>query len=142
MPCSLHSDSDQQKDNINRTQPLASSMCNIDILAIIFLLFFFQMAALNFNRILLMLANQGSIPLDTLQNQDGLNLGDVHFCPMRRTLHMQRISLDHLRGLIAEGAFMPPASEGPPKLAGLLPFSWSSRQTANMKGSQMSMWGS
>ena len=26
-PCSLHSDSDQQKDNINRTQPLASTTC-------------------------------------------------------------------------------------------------------------------
>ena len=30
MPCSLHSDSDQQKDNINHTQPLASSACNFD----------------------------------------------------------------------------------------------------------------
>ena len=29
-PHSLHSDSDQQKDNINHTQPLTSSMCNID----------------------------------------------------------------------------------------------------------------
>ena len=30
MPCFLHSDSDQQKDNINHTQPLASSTCNIN----------------------------------------------------------------------------------------------------------------
>ena len=30
MPCSLHSDSDQQKDNINCTQPLASSTCNFN----------------------------------------------------------------------------------------------------------------
>ena len=29
-PCSLHSDSDQHKDNINCTQPLASSTFNID----------------------------------------------------------------------------------------------------------------
>ena len=29
-PCSLHSDSDQQKDNINRTQPPASSTFSID----------------------------------------------------------------------------------------------------------------
>ena len=86
------------------------------ILAIIFLLFFFQMMALNFNQILLMLADQGSILQDTLQSQDRLNLGDIHFCPMRQMLHMQCISLDHLWGLIAEGAFMPPALEGPPKL--------------------------
>ena len=29
-PCSLHSDSDQQKHNINHTQPLASSAFNFD----------------------------------------------------------------------------------------------------------------
>ena len=29
-PCFLHSDSDQQKDNINCTQPLTSSTCNIN----------------------------------------------------------------------------------------------------------------
>ena len=86
-------------------------------LAIIFLLFF-QMVALNFDHILLMLADQGSIPQDTLQSQDGLNLGDIHFCSMRQTLCMQHISLDHLWGLIAEGTFMPPALEGPPKLSG------------------------
>ena len=88
------------------------------ILAIIFLLFSFQMAVLNFNRILLMLADQGSIPWDTLQSQDGPNLGDVHFCSIRQTLRMQCISLDRLRELIAKGAFMPPTSEGPPELSG------------------------
>ena len=76
------------------------------------------MVALNFNRILLMLADQGSIPWDTLQSQDGLNLGDVRFCPIRRTLRMQHISLDHLQRLIAKSVFMPPASEGPPELSG------------------------
>ena len=30
MPCSLHSDSEQQKDNINCTQPLTSSAFNFD----------------------------------------------------------------------------------------------------------------
>ena len=85
-------------------------------LAIIFLLVF-QMATLNFNRILLKLANQGSIPWDTLQSQDGLNLGDIRFCPILQTLHMQGISLDCLRGLITEGVFMPPASEGTPELS-------------------------
>ena len=84
-------------------------------LAIIFLLVF-QMATLNFNCILLKLADQGSIPWDTLQNEDGLNLGDIHFCPIQRTLHMQCISLDCLWRLITEGAFMPPMSEGIPKL--------------------------
>ena len=88
------------------------------ILVIIFLLFFFQMMVLNFNHILLMLVGQGSILGDTLQSQDGLNLGDVHFCPMRQMLHTQRISLDHLWGLITEGVFMPPMSEGLPKLSG------------------------
>ena len=47
-----------------------------------------------------------------------MGTGIVHFCPMRQTLRMQHISLDHLWGLIAEGAFMPPTSEGPAKLSG------------------------
>ena len=85
-------------------------------LEIIFLLFF-QIATLNFNHILLMLADQGSIPWDTLQSQDRLNLGDIRFCPIQQTLHMQHISLDCLQRLIAEGELMPPASEGPPKLS-------------------------
>ena len=76
------------------------------------------MATLNFHCILLMLVDQGSIPQDTLQSQDGLKFGDVHFCPMRQTLRMQCISLDHLWGLITEGAFIPPTLEGPPKLSG------------------------
>ena len=88
------------------------------LLAIIFLLSF-QMVALNFDRIQLMLADQGSILHDTLQSQDGLNLGDVHFCPIRQTLRMQCISLDHLQKLIAEGTFMPPLLEGPPELSGI-----------------------
>ena len=85
-------------------------------LAIIFLLVF-QMATLNFNCILLKLADLGSIPWDTLQSQDGLNFGDIRFCSILRTLHMQHISLDCLQGLIAVGAFMPPTSEGIPKLS-------------------------
>ena len=112
------------------------------ILAIIFLLFSFQMVVLNFNWILLMLVDQGSIPWDTLQSQDGLNLGDIRFCPIRQTLCMQHISLDHLRKLIAEGAFMPPHWRALLSSVGLLPSSWSSRQMAKMRGSQMSMWGS
>ena len=47
----------------------------------IILLLFFQMATLNFNCILLMLADQDSIPQNTLQSQDGLNLGGICFCP-------------------------------------------------------------
>ena len=87
------------------------------LLAIIFLLSF-QMVALNFDHIQLMLADQGSIPHDTLQSQDGLNLGDVRFCPIRQTLHMHCISLDCLWKLIAKGAFMLPLSEGPSELSG------------------------
>ena len=68
----------------------------------------FQMSALNFECILLMLKDVGSIPRDTLQSQDGLNLGDIHFCPLICMLHMQHLSLDDLRTLLAEGTFMPP----------------------------------
>ena len=46
-------------------------------------LFPFQMVALNFDLILLMLKDTGSIPRDTLHSQDGLNLGDIRFCPLR-----------------------------------------------------------
>ena len=96
------------------------------------------MAVLNFDRILLMLDGPGSIPQETLHSQDGLNLGDIHFCPIRRTLHMQRISLDHLWKLIAEGTFMPPNQRAFQSSVGLLPSSSSSRQTASMRRSQMS----
>ena len=77
----------------------------------------FQMAALNFDHILLMLKDAGSIPQDTLHSQDGLKLGDIHFCPLILTLHMQCLSLNGLRTLLTEGAFMPPRSERPPKLS-------------------------
>ena len=70
------------------------------------------MAILNFNWILLKLASKGSIPRDTLHSQDGLNLGDIRFCPIQRTLNMQCISLDYLWKPIAEGAFMPSMAEG------------------------------
>ena len=85
-------------------------------LAIIFPLVF-QMATLNFNRILLKLVSQGSIPRDTLQSQDKFNLENIRFCPIKRILCMQRISLDCLRRLIAKGTFMPPTSEGTLKLS-------------------------
>ena len=77
------------------------------------------MTALNFDQILLMLKDAGSIPWETLHSQDGLNLGDIRFCPLRRTLCMQHLSFDGLRELITEGAFMPPQSEGSPELSGM-----------------------
>ena len=55
-----------------------------------------------------MLKDPGSIPRETLHSQDGLNLGDIHFCPLRQTLRMQYLSLDHLLKLIAKGALMAP----------------------------------
>ena len=76
--------------------------------------FSFQMVALNFEHILLMLKDGGSIPRDTLQSQDGINLGDIHFCPLLHTLHMQCFSLSGLHTLLSEGAFMPPQSDMPP----------------------------
>ena len=75
------------------------------------------MATLNFSRILLKLASKGSIPRDTLHSQDGLNLGDIRFCPIQRTLNMQCISLDYLQKLVAEGAFMPSVAKGTLKLS-------------------------
>ena len=77
----------------------------------------FQMAALNFECILLMLKDMGSILRDTLQSQDGLNLGDIRFCPLIRMLHMQCLSLKGLHTLLTEGMFMPPQSERPPELS-------------------------
>ena len=68
----------------------------------------FQMVALNFERILLMLKDGGSILQDTLQSQDGINLGDICFCPLISTLCMQRLSLNGLRTLLTEGAFAHP----------------------------------
>ena len=77
------------------------------------------MAALNFNWILLKLASKGSILRDTLHSQDGLNLGDICFCPIQHTLNMQCISLDYLQKLITEGTFMPSVVEGALELSGM-----------------------
>ena len=77
--------------------------------------FLFQMAALNFEHILVMLKDGGTIPRDTLHSQDGINLVDICFCPMLRSLCMQCISLDGLHTLLSEGAFAPPQSNMPPK---------------------------
>ena len=94
-------------------------------------LFPFQMVALNFNCILLMLKDMGSIPQETLHSQDGLNLGDICFCPLRQRLHMQCLSLNGLHTLLTEGTFMPPQSMGPPKL---------SRMTAILLVFQVDSW--
>ena len=67
----------------------------------------FQMAALNFERILVMLKGGGTIPRSTLCCQDGINLGDICFCPILHTLRMQHISLEGLCTLLSEGAFAP-----------------------------------
>ena len=77
------------------------------------------MAALNFKRILLMLKEGGSVLQDTLQSQDGINLGDICFCPLVCMLHMQCLSLNGLCTLLTEGTFMPPQSERPPELSGM-----------------------
>ena len=77
------------------------------------------MVALNFEHILLMLKDGGSIPRDTLQSQDGINLGDICFCPLLCTLCMQCLSLGGLRTLLSEGAFESPRSDTPPELSGM-----------------------
>ena len=75
------------------------------------------MVALNFEHILVMLEDGGTIPRGTLHSQDGINLGDIHFCPILHTLHMQCISLDGLCTLLSEGTFAPPQSNMPPELS-------------------------
>ena len=77
------------------------------------------MVALNFDHILLMLKDVGSIPRHTLHSQDGLNLGDIHFCPLIRMLCMQCLTLGGLCTLLTEGMFMPPQSERPLELSGM-----------------------
>ena len=74
------------------------------------------MAALNFERILVMLKDGGTILQSTLPSQDGINLGDIRFCPILRTLFMQCISLEGLCTLLSEGTFVPPQSNPAPKL--------------------------
>ena len=54
--------------------------------------FLFQMVALNFGCILMMLKDGGTIPQYTLCSQDGINLGDIHFCPM---MHLDSCSCPH-----------------------------------------------
>ena len=71
-----------------------------------------------FEHILMMLKDGGTIPQGTLHSQDAINLGDIHFCPILRTLSMQCISLDGLCTLHSEVAFMPPQSNTPPELSG------------------------
>ena len=77
------------------------------------------MVALNFEHILLMLKDRGSILRDTLQSQDEINLGNICFCPLLCTLCMQCLSLSGLHTLLSQGAFSPPQSDMPPKLSGM-----------------------
>ena len=79
--------------------------------------FLFQMAALNFGHILMMLKDGGTLLQSTLCCQDGINLGDIRFCPILCTLCMQCISLDGLHTLLSEGAFVPPQFNTSPKLS-------------------------
>ena len=81
------------------------------------LIFPFQMVALNFEHMLLMLKDGGCIPRDTLHSQDGINLGDICLCPLICMLCMQCLSLNGLHTLLSEGTFTPPQSERPPKLS-------------------------
>ena len=76
------------------------------------------MATLNFSQILLKLTSKDSMPRDTLHSQDGLNLGDISFCPIQHILTIQCISLDYLQKLIAEGTSMSSMAEGTLKLSG------------------------
>ena len=78
------------------------------------------MVGLNFEHILMMLKDGGTIPRNTLHSQDGINLGDIRFCPIMHTLRMQHISLDGLHTLLSEGAFAPLHSNTPSELSGTM----------------------
>ena len=78
------------------------------------------MVALNFECILVMLKDGGVIPQNTLHSQDGINVGDIHFCPIMHTLHMQHISLNCLCTLLSEGAFAPLHSNTPSELSRMM----------------------
>ena len=67
-----------------------------------------------------MLKGGGTIPQSTLCSQDGINLGDIHFCPILRTLRTQRISLEGVHTLLSEGAFAPLQSNPAPKLSRMM----------------------
>ena len=105
-------------------------------------LFPFQMAAPNFERILLMLKDVGSIPQYTLHSQDGLNLGDICFCPLICMLRMQLLSINGLRTLLTRGAFMPPRSKRPTELSRMTAILLTSRWTAGMRKLPTFMWDS
>ena len=109
------------------------------ILAIIFLLSF-QMATLNFNHILVMLADQGSILWDTPQSQDGLNLGTFTSVPYGKPSTCSSSLLTICGDSSPSACSCPPCLRALPSSVGLLPFSWSCRWMANMRGSLMSMW--
>ena len=68
----------------------------------------------------MMLKDGGTIPRSTLHCQDGINLGDIRFCPILRTLRMQHISLDSLCTLLSEGRFTPPQSNTPHELSRMM----------------------
>ena len=78
------------------------------------------MAALNFEHILMMLKGGGTILQSALHCQDGINLGDICFCPILCTLRMQHISLEGLCTLLSEGAFAPPQSNMAPELSRMM----------------------
>ena len=132
--CPFHSDSHQQKDNTNSIQPPHSTTCFIRKLpsrhcqphAVLHVLSYAynklptcsfrwpHSTSTGYSR---KLASKGSILRNTLHSQDGLNLGDICFCPRQCTLNMQCISLDYLQKLVTEGAFMPSVVEGTLKLS-------------------------
>ena len=68
----------------------------------------------------MMLKDGGTIPQGTLRSQDGINLGDIRFCPILCTLCMQCISLNGLCTLLSEGTFAPLQSNTPPKLSRMM----------------------
>ena len=64
-----------------------------------------------------MLKGGGTILRSILRCQDGIKLGDIRFCPILHTLHMQHISLEGLHTLLSEGTFVPLQSNTAPELS-------------------------
>ena len=108
-------------------------------LAIIFLLFF-QMATLNFNCILLMLADQGSIPWTPSRARTDSTWGKFASVPHGEPFACSASLLTICRDSSPRVCSCPPHRRALLSSVGLLLFSWSSRWMANMRGSLMSMW--
>ena len=74
---------------------------------LILLVFFLQMATLNFKHILDSLQSPESLPLDMMTSYKALHFRDIHFALQQHTLNMQWVSLIYLKSLVNDNSFQP-----------------------------------